>query len=71
VERQAVRGVGALFLACFTDEQPALARTGLLADEQINLHEYAWVTLSDLDSLPDRIEPPQMQAVIAALLARG
>lgn len=55
------------FLACFAVERPALARTGLLADEQANLREHAWVALSDLDLLPDRIEPPQLPAIIADL----
>ena len=51
------------FLARFAEEQPALTRAGLLADEQPNLDAYAWLTHSDLDSLPDRIEPPQLRAV--------
>ncbi|MGH3759622.1 NUDIX domain-containing protein [Actinophytocola sp.] len=48
-----------------------VARTGLLADEQVNLHEYAWVLWSDLDSLPDRLKPPRLPAVLAALLPDG
>lgn len=59
------------FVAHFAEDQPALSRTGLLAEEQVNLHGYAWVALSDLDSLPDRIEPPQLRAVIAALVPDG
>ena len=59
------------FLACFGQEQPALLRTGLLADEQVNLCEHAWVTMSELDSLPDRIEPPQLRAVVSALTLKG
>jgi 8-oxo-dGTP pyrophosphatase MutT (NUDIX family) len=59
------------FVARFAEEQPALVRTGLLADEQANLHEYAWVALADLNSLPDPIEPPQLRAVLAALVPDG
>ncbi|MFM9700989.1 NUDIX hydrolase [Streptomyces europaeiscabiei] len=59
------------FVAYFAEEQPALVRTGLLPDERANLHKYAWVAWSDLDSLPDRIEPPQLSAVLAALVPEG
>lgn len=55
------------FLARFADHEPALTRTGLLADEQAHLDGYAWVAVSDLDSLPDLLEPPHLRAVIAAL----
>lgn len=56
------------FVAYFAEEQPALVRTGLLPDERASLHKYAW---SDLDSLPDRIETPQLSAVLAALVQEG
>lgn len=59
------------FVACFAEERPVVTRTGLLADEQANLQEYAWVLWSDLASLPDRLEPPQLPAVLAALLPEG
>lgn len=59
------------FVAYFAEERPALARTGLLADEQASLHESAWVAWSELDSLPDRLEPPQLAAVLAALVPDG
>jgi 8-oxo-dGTP pyrophosphatase MutT (NUDIX family) len=59
------------FVARFATPRPALLRTGLLADEQANLHGYAWVGWSDLDALSDRLEPPQLPAVLAALVPDG
>ena len=59
------------FLARYPEERPAPVRTGLLADELATLHSYAWVSWSDLDSLPDRLEPPRLAAVLAALAPRG
>lgn len=55
------------FLACFERERPALLRTGLLPDEVVNLAGHAWLAMSELDSLPDRLEPPQLRQVVAAL----
>lgn len=59
------------FVACFAEDRPELVQTGLLPDERANLDEYAWVAWPDLDSLPDRIEPPQLPAVLAALAPEG
>ncbi|MFH8568241.1 NUDIX hydrolase [Streptomyces sp. NPDC017993] len=59
------------FVAHFVEEQPALVRTGLLPDEQANLDTHAWVVWSDLDSLPDPVEPPQLPAVLGALAPDG
>lgn len=56
------------FVARFYHERPTPERTGLRADEQANLQEYAWVDWSDLDSLPGRLEPPRLAEVLAALL---
>ncbi|MEV7247691.1 NUDIX hydrolase [Streptomyces cyaneofuscatus] len=64
-------GTEHLFVARFTDEQPSLVRTGLLSDEQVNLDTYAWIEWSDLTSLPDPVEPPQLLAVLDALLPEG
>jgi hypothetical protein len=64
-------GPGHFFVAHFAEEQPALVQSGLLPDERANLHKYVWVAWSDLDSLPDRIEPPQLLAVLAALVPEG
>lgn len=59
------------FVACFAEDRPALVRTGLRADEHVNLHGYAWVAWCDLDSLSERLQPPQLPAVLAALLPDG
>jgi 8-oxo-dGTP pyrophosphatase MutT (NUDIX family) len=63
-----VLGPERFFLARFGQEQPALLRTGLLPDERVNLRGHAWVAMSELDSLPDRLEPPQLRAVVDAFL---
>lgn len=57
------------FLARFGVERPVLTRVGLLPDEQLNLHDHLWVGPAELVALPDRIEPPQLPAVIVALTA--
>ncbi|MGW4461560.1 NUDIX hydrolase [Micromonospora sp. NPDC004704] len=57
------------FLARFPDERPALTRAGLLVDEQQNLDSTGWFADAELVSLPDRLEPPELRSVIAALLA--
>jgi 8-oxo-dGTP pyrophosphatase MutT (NUDIX family) len=61
-------GTEQFFLARFDAERPALVRTGLLPDEQQNLHDHAWVGVAELAALPDRLEPPGLAAVVAALL---
>jgi 8-oxo-dGTP pyrophosphatase MutT (NUDIX family) len=64
-------GTEHFFVARFADEQPSLVRTGLLPDEQANLDTHAWITWSDLDSLPDRLEPPRLLSVLGALVPDG
>ncbi|WP_328769162.1 NUDIX hydrolase [Streptomyces sp. NBC_00286] len=59
------------FVAHFTEHQPELSQTGLLPDERANLHGHAWIAWPDLNSLPDRIEPPQLPAVLRALAPEG
>ncbi len=59
------------FLARFDGHEPAVARTGLLPDEQVNMRGSAWVAWSELDSLSDPLEPPDLLAVLAALLPEG
>jgi len=59
------------FLARFAGERPALARTGLLPDEQQNLHDHRWVDPRDVPALPDVLQPPQLLDVVAALTAAG
>jgi 8-oxo-dGTP pyrophosphatase MutT (NUDIX family) len=55
------------FLARFTGDEPPLHPAGLLADEQANLRATAWVPVTKLGALPDRLEPPNLLAVIAKL----
>ncbi|MGW8848132.1 NUDIX hydrolase [Streptomyces xiamenensis] len=59
------------FLARFAEERPALARTGLLPDEQVNLGAHAWIFPSELSTLPDPLEPPHLPSVLAALVPDG
>ncbi|GAA1821724.1 NUDIX domain-containing protein [Planosporangium flavigriseum] len=59
------------FVARFAEAEPALTRTGLLVDEQATLLGHAWVPWSDLSTLPDRLEPPGLPAVLAALVPDG
>jgi 8-oxo-dGTP pyrophosphatase MutT (NUDIX family) len=59
------------FVARYPEEQPALSRSGLLPDEQINLHGYRWVAWSGLGRLIDPVEPPQLEAVLIALVPDG
>lgn len=64
-------GTETFFLARFAEEQPALARTGLLPDEQVNLGAHAWIFPAELSSLPDPVEPPHLPSVLAALVPDG
>ncbi|MCT2589936.1 NUDIX domain-containing protein [Streptomyces sp. N2-109] len=64
-------GTERFFLACFTEEQPALVRTGLLPDEEASLDRHAWIAPPALESLPDRLEPPQLRATVASLVREG
>ncbi|MEV4640175.1 NUDIX domain-containing protein [Actinoplanes sp. NPDC049548] len=54
------------FLARFPDARPALARDGLLADEQQELAGHAWVAIADLAGLPG-LDPPDLPQIIARL----
>lgn len=64
-------GTEHFFVARFAGEQPSLVRTGLLPDEQANLDTHAWIPWSDLGSLPDPVEPPQMLSVLGTLVPDG
>jgi 8-oxo-dGTP pyrophosphatase MutT (NUDIX family) len=59
------------FLARFDSVRPEVDRAGLLADEQVNLQEYAWVSWSALDTLPDRLQPPRLLEMLAELVPDG
>ncbi|MEV4137606.1 NUDIX domain-containing protein [Dactylosporangium sp. NPDC049742] len=64
-------GTEQFFLARFDAERPPLVRTGLLPHEQVTLDSHAWVPWSDLASLPDELQPPQLLEVLAALAPDG
>lgn len=55
------------FVARFGVERPALTRTGLLPDEQVNLQDHAWLTGPELLDLAEPVQPPQLAAVTATL----
>jgi len=59
------------FLARFTEERPPLVRTGLLPDEQQNLHDHRWLSPADLPDLTDPLQPPHLTDIIAALTTPG
>nr|WSW67009.1 NUDIX domain-containing protein [Streptomyces sp. NBC_00995] len=64
-------GTEQFFVARFAGERPPLARTGLLPDEQAGLDTHAWLAWTDLASLPDPVEPPQLLSVLGALVPDG
>ncbi|WJV48944.1 NUDIX hydrolase [Streptomyces flavofungini] len=64
-------GTEYFFVAQFAGERPSLVRTGLLPDEQTNLDTHVWIAWSDLGSLADPVEPPQLLAVLGALVPGG
>jgi predicted alpha/beta hydrolase family esterase/8-oxo-dGTP pyrophosphatase MutT (NUDIX family) len=57
------------FPAYFRTSRPILDRAGLLGYEQSALIGHEWVAPADLASLPDRLEPPELAAVIESLRA--
>lgn len=63
------RHVGAerFFLARYCVERPALSPAGLLPEERAALQGHAWVSRPRLAGLPERLEPPQLAEVVAAL----
>jgi 8-oxo-dGTP pyrophosphatase MutT (NUDIX family) len=64
-------GEETFFFARLAAEAPALSRVGLLADEQANLMEAAWLGPADVGSLIDPLEPPTLPAIIAAFDPSG
>jgi len=64
-------GHESFFLARFAADAPELSRLGLLKDEQENLRGHAWVGPAELPLLPDRLEPPELAAILAALAPDG
>jgi 8-oxo-dGTP pyrophosphatase MutT (NUDIX family) len=59
------------FLARFPTHRPALTRAGLLPDERPNLRGHGWFTGAELADLPDRLEPPELLRILAALDPSG
>ncbi|MFD7463836.1 NUDIX domain-containing protein [Streptomyces tendae] len=64
-------GTERFYVAEFAAERPPLVRTGLLPDEQASLDRYEWTAWPALDSLPDRVEPPGLPAILDALVPDG
>jgi len=60
-------GTERFFVARFAVQRPEVVRTNLMPDEQATLYGHAWVERTGLAGLPDRVEPPQLAAVVAAL----
>ena len=58
------------YFARFAGDQPALSRSGLMADEQVNLHDVAWMFVDQLSDLDGRLEPPALAAIVTEL-SRG
>ncbi|WP_435975524.1 hypothetical protein [Streptomyces sp. Qhu_M48] len=71
MERKRYIGTEYFFVARFAYEQPPLVRTGLLPGEQVNLGTPVWIAWRDLSALPDLVEPPQLLAVLDALVPEG
>jgi 8-oxo-dGTP pyrophosphatase MutT (NUDIX family) len=67
------RFVGAeqFFLARFDTDSPHISRAGLAPDEKQNLRGHAWLTWSQLKALDERVEPPQLKAVLRELAPGG
>lgn len=59
------------FLARFPVDAPEIKRDGLMAYEHDWLAEHAWVPWAELAALPDRLEPPNLTEVLAALDPSG
>lgn len=57
------------YLARYVVEAPALSRLGLLEYERRDLRGHAWLSVAELATLPDRLEPPDLADIIAALTA--
>jgi 8-oxo-dGTP pyrophosphatase MutT (NUDIX family) len=60
-------GTEHFFLARFPEDRPPVEPAGLLARERATLQGHAWMAPQDLAALPDRLEPPEVAAVLAAL----
>jgi 8-oxo-dGTP pyrophosphatase MutT (NUDIX family) len=63
-------GQEAFFLARLREPGP-LSQAGLRPDETGIFQEHAWVSWSETDALPDRLEPPELVDVLRALDPQG
>ncbi|MFH9861980.1 NUDIX hydrolase [Streptomyces sp. NPDC017202] len=64
-------GTERFFLARYAEERPAVVGSGLLPGERAALDTHRWVAWPKLRSLPDRVEPPRLPAVLGALVPDG
>jgi 8-oxo-dGTP diphosphatase len=64
------QGEEAFFLARI-DQPGPLNPTGLTERERGWLHGHAWTDWSEIASVPDRVEPPQLAGILAALDPSG
>jgi 8-oxo-dGTP pyrophosphatase MutT (NUDIX family) len=55
------------YVARYAGDTPYLSQLGLLEDEQQNLRGHAWLSAAEVAALPDRLEPPDLLAVIREL----
>ena len=60
-------GIEPFFVARFAGDRLAVSRDGLLEEERQNLVGHEWLGPEDLAALVDRVEPPNLASVVAAL----
>ncbi|MFG1995657.1 NUDIX hydrolase [Actinoplanes sp. NPDC048988] len=65
------RGPEQWFLAHFTADEPVVRRDGLLDYEQNDLDRHAWVPWTELSTMTERVEPPELLAVLRRLDPEG
>ncbi|WP_409238862.1 NUDIX hydrolase [Streptomyces sp. PA5.6] len=64
-------GTEHFFLARYTEDEPPLARTGLLPAEKASLDRHIWIARPNLHALEDPVEPPQLLTLLATLAPAG
>ncbi|GAB2612497.1 DNA mismatch repair protein MutT [Paractinoplanes abujensis] len=62
-------GTEQFFAARYATPSPPLSRDGLLPYEVAELIGHAWVTPAEFASLPGRLEPPELEAIIPLLIS--
>ncbi|MBL7257363.1 NUDIX hydrolase [Paractinoplanes lichenicola] len=60
-------GVEQFFAARYDSSAPPLSRAGLLPYEAAELLGHAWVTPAEFATLPGRLEPPELGAIVTLL----